>query len=152
MIAAAVVLAGCSSDMIKIEVTGDAEEMILIPNAVYEARPAIHNVGNIDVFCFFEVTMPMLAEDVPLVEYETTERWTLIREEAAEGCQILIYAYDAGLAPGEDTDPLFTSWRVVDFSSGEADELADKIAICGYAIQTAGFEHSTPEQRWEAAK
>ena len=159
---------------LRIEITGEAEETDFLPGAYCDARPAIRNKGEIDIYCFFEVNMPVFdAEDVelekteslidpvPLVRYSVEPSWRLIKETTDSGIRTEVYIYTDILKPGEETAPLFDGWQVPNFKVRDNRcgkysfiEIAEKTAemqIHGYAIQTSGAG-TKPEDIWRMVK
>lgn len=55
---------------LKIEVVGEAE-MYLLPGAALKGKPAIHNVGSMDVYCFMQIEMPVFPSET--VDLEADE-------------------------------------------------------------------------------
>ena len=174
MSAKAVLMVTSTFPPLWIEITGEAEESDFLPGASCDARPAIRNQGEIDIYCFFEVSMPLFGKEdvelektelpmdpVPLVCYNADSAWTLVTETTDSGVQTEVYIYSDILKPGEGTAPLFDGWRVPDFkvcdnrcgkySFTEIAEKTAEIQIHGYAIQTSGVG-TEPDEIWSMMK
>ena len=122
----------------------------LLPGETFECHPAMQNTGKGSAIPFMLVTFHSADGGIPVYEYETHPRWSLVKEVMEGDLINRVYGYDRILDPGDVTAPLTTEWAVstkFDFHDLAEDGLGINISI--YVLQPSGFENATPLEQWE---
>ena len=141
-----------------------------VPGGIIRKDPQITNTGNCDLYVFFEIAVP--AKRIQTVEggrilpagirelctFNPLASWVFLekREAGQEPSDqsglfaSYIYGYSKILAPGETTEPLFTSLLVADYLEGELEdgELV-QVNVQALAIQADYQEAEGLSELWE---
>lgn len=122
----------------------------LVPEKVIAKNPQVTNLGTLDAWVMLRVKIPrktialvdpvtrrkMEKENTEIVTFEKKDGWTLLSEQNSDEQTEYVYGYQKSLAPGETTESLFESIRMVNYLEGEldSDEILE-IPIESIAIQ-----------------
>lgn len=147
----------------------DGKTNDIVPTQEIAKDPQIENVGKNDAYVYMDVSIPIakvitadadgnrlnggVATDTELFTMNNvSKKWTLMYSRRSGDNMVYVYSYNEILAPGETTDPLFTSVTFANVIEGQIDEKQFDVPINFYAIQAlnTGEGGSVVEQAADA--
>ena len=112
-------------------------EKVVYPGKVVEKDPSIKNTGNVDVFVFAEVQIPVSSvkivgddgasvsyhEEKELFSFDANAGWKFIRKYMTEeGDAVYLYGYKEKLEAGACSTPIFNNIRTVNYLEGSVEK------------------------------
>ncbi len=142
------------------------EGQIILPGETIRKDPVIVNTGEIEVYAFLEILIPMAkirtssspyttpSDPMELLSFSLNDMWEVIlreqvtSEESAVTQMRYVLGCKEGLKTGEQTAPAFTQLTAADYLEGElADGETIIIPVSAHAIQAEG--HGSCQEAWE---